>query len=209
MGLALPGLLLFGLARKCLSALGSGAGTSDEELFASYRAGHRAAFDEIFRRYSGALMRFMMRQVRSRADAAELVQQTFLQLHRSRNDFRDGALLRPWLYTIALNLRREFFRVRARRPQTVSEVQEAPDDSTPEGLLEDAQLALRVRKALAQLPEGQRLVIELHWFEGASFPEVAAALGVGLSAVKVRAHRGYSTLRKTLGASMVSAKGGV
>jgi RNA polymerase sigma-70 factor (ECF subfamily) len=142
----------------------------------------------------------MRRQVRTAEDASDLVQQTFLQLHRARKDFREGALLRPWLYTIALNLRREYFRLRARRPQTTVETTDRADDNraSPEEELQSAQTARGVREALTTLPPGQQAVIELHWFEGLSFGDISAMLGVGLSAVKVRAHRGYGQLRGEL-----------
>ncbi|MEM1417581.1 MAG: sigma factor-like helix-turn-helix DNA-binding protein, partial [Myxococcota bacterium] len=55
-----------------------------------------------------------------------------------------------------------------------------------------------VRRAVAALPQGQREVIELHWFEGLAFQEVGAILGASTTAVKVRAHRGYERLRATL-----------
>ncbi len=58
--------------------------------------------------------------------------------------------------------------------------------------------AAALRKALATLSDGQREVIELHWFEGFSFPEVAQIVGASLSAVKVRAHRGYKVLKAEL-----------
>ena len=197
------GLVLSGIFRvlcRFLSPNSPGKPRSDEELFGAYRAGDGAAFDELFRRYSGSLLRLMRRQVRTSEDATDLVQQTFLQLHRARNDFREGAPLRPWLYTIALNLRREYFRRRARRPESPTELMEREDENTrtPEAEVESAQTSLRVREALSDLPEGQQVVIELHWFEGLSFPDIAAMLDLGLSAVKVRAHRGYEQLRTEL-----------
>ena len=56
-----------------------------------------------------------------------------------------------------------------------------------------------MRRALAALPDHQREVIELHWLGELPFPEVARAVGASLSAVKVRAHRGYKRLRDLLG----------
>jgi RNA polymerase sigma-70 factor (ECF subfamily) len=56
-----------------------------------------------------------------------------------------------------------------------------------------------MRRALQQLPEEQREVILLHWFEDLPFAEVAAIVGASVPAVKVRAHRGYERLRATLG----------
>jgi DNA-directed RNA polymerase specialized sigma24 family protein len=52
---------------------------------------------------------------------------------------------------------------------------------------------------LGDLPADQREVIELHWFDGLEFPEVAQVVGASVSAVKVRAHRGYVRLRQALG----------
>ena len=60
---------------------------------------------------------------------------------------------------------------------------------------------LQVQQALADLPEGQRTVIALHWLDGLSFREVAEVIDASLSAVKVRAHRGYKALKSSLEAS--------
>jgi len=56
-----------------------------------------------------------------------------------------------------------------------------------------------VARVLRELPADQREVIELHWFDGLEFPEVATVVGASVSAVKVRAHRGYVRLRAALG----------
>ena len=132
------------------------------------------------------------------AAAQDLVQQTFLQVHRARRDFRPGSALRPWLYTIAANLRRESRRRAARRPelplaeQTSREPSVGPAASTPAERL--------VRRALQDLPDGQREVVVLHWYEGYTFREIAQIVGASQSAVKVRAHRAYERLRAVLGA---------
>jgi RNA polymerase sigma-70 factor (ECF subfamily) len=169
---------------------------TDEELMAAYVAGDQAAFAELFQRYSPLLLRSLRRQLGNEADAAELVQQTFLQLHRARHDFAPERRLRPWLMTIAFNLRREHFRRRGRRPEAALEVEPiAPDRGDP---VERAGEAARLRAALATLPAGQREVIEMHWLDELSFTEVAEITGLSLSAVKVRAHRGYKLLRQAL-----------
>jgi RNA polymerase sigma-70 factor (ECF subfamily) len=170
---------------------------SDEELMTEYLGGSSAAFGELFSRYAPMLLRIMRRRLRSAEDADELVQQTFLQMHRARNDFDAGRKLRPWLMTIAFNLQRELFRKRQRRPEAPLDTEPlAPSsDRTP---FEKAVRAEQLRNALASLPEAQRVVIELHWFDELSFPEVAEVLGLTVSAVKVRAHRGYKALRGVL-----------
>jgi RNA polymerase sigma-70 factor (ECF subfamily) len=143
-------------------------------------------------------MRLIRRQVWREADVQDLVQQTFLQVHRARRDFRAGMRLRPWLVTIALNLARDHLRRRGRRPETALE--DAPEPVAP-APPEDDGTARLVREALAALPQDQRQVIELHWFDGLSFPEIATVVGARAGAVRVRAHRGYVALRRTLGAA--------
>lgn len=168
---------------------------SDEELMQAYIGGEVDAFSELFERYGPMLLRIMRRQLRD-DDAQELVQQTFLQMHRARNDFDMSRKLRPWLMTIAYNLKRELFRRRGRKPESALEVEPEAEDRGD--IVERKSEAARLRRALATLPEGQREVIEMHWFEELSFPEVAEILGLTTSAVKVRAHRGYKALRATL-----------
>lgn len=176
---------------------------TDEALMSAYVGGDRSAFEEIFRRYAPILHGMARRQLRSEELARDIVQQTFLHVHRARLDFRQGARLKPWVFTIATNLVREHFRRSGRRPETSYE--EMRDESpSVEPSVEPVDLAEiqatqldvgRLRDALGRLPESQRLVIELHWIQGYPFPEVAKMVGASVSAVKVRAHRGYQKLR--------------
>jgi RNA polymerase sigma-70 factor (ECF subfamily) len=174
---------------------------TDEELFAAYRAGDDAAFDQLVARYAPVLGRMMRRDIRRHQDADELVQDTFLHLHRAAADFREGARLRPWLVTIALNLKREYLRRQGRKPEAPLDLDGRRDPVAPAARVAETHDARRqVDLAMAGLTDTQREVIELHWFAGLSFPEVAAAVGASLSAVKVRAHRGYERMRAALAA---------
>ncbi len=166
---------------------------SDEALLAAHVAGERSAFPELFARYAPRLTAMFRRDLGGAAEVGDLVQQTFLQLHRARRDFDPSAKLRPWLYTIALNLKRQHFRRKGRRPESpLEDEDERPSPiAGPERRVADTE----VRRALEELPEAQRDVIVLHWFEGLSFKEIARVVGASQSAVKVRAHRGYGKLR--------------
>lgn len=173
---------------------------TDEQLMVAYASGDQSAFRELFRRYAPVLQRVMRHQLFRADDADDLVQQTFLQLHRSRHDFKAEYRLRPWVFTIALNLKREYFRRVGRRPEVLTEpeaVAEHLPGSSGHGRTEAAQA---VEYALRQLPEDQREVIALHWLADIPLPEVAGLVGASLSAVKVRAHRGYAAMRKALAA---------
>lgn len=166
---------------------------------AAYVAGESAAFRVIFERYAPLLMRAMLRELYVREEANDLVQQTFLQLHRARADFDPAHKLKPWLFTIALNLKREYFRKKKRRPERSLDAESAVEPAV--AALGAAQVEARrtLARVLVNLPPDQREVIELHWFDGLEFPEVAEVVGASVSAVKVRAHRGYVRLRQALG----------
>jgi len=178
------------------------ANPSDEQLMAAYVAGDGAAFRALFERYAAPLHRMALRRLGSEADARDVVQQTMLQLHRARNDFRAGSRLRPWLFTIAMNLVRGYYRTAGRRREQSLDERAAEPAATTAEQPEDARLSdeaqQRVRAALASLPEAQRTVIELHWWGECPYEEIAQIVGASVAAVRVRAHRGYERLRQNL-----------
>jgi RNA polymerase sigma-70 factor (ECF subfamily) len=177
---------------------------SEEELMAAYASGDSGAFSELFRRLSPALLRVLRWQLSRPEDAHDLLQQTFLHLHRSRHDFKPGAQFRPWLWTIALNVKRQHLRTRKRKPEAALDEHALEVLDRGAGYLEQHELIRNVQNALATLPPAQREVIVLHWFRGLGFDAVAAEVQASLSAVKVRAHRGYDVLRTAFGVSRSS-----
>lgn len=173
---------------------------TDEELMAAYVRGDQSAFRTLFDRHAPVLLRVMRHQLRRPEDARDLVQQTFLHLHRSKSDFREGAQLKPWLFTIAMNLKREYFRRGTRRPEAPLTLEGPAEPAIGPRGQEQSDARREVVFALEKLPEDQREVIALHWLAGIPLPEVADLVGASLSAVKVRAHRGYAGMRRALGA---------
>lgn len=171
---------------------------TDEALMQAYVAGDHAAFRQLFERYAPMLMRLTMRHVRSEDLANEIVQQTFFQLHAARHDFRTGARLRPWVFTIAMNLVREHYRKRTRRKETVLDEARTVASAPPRMPIEVKERVRLLRGAMAQLPESQREVVELHWFQERPFAEVAEIVGSSEGAVRVRAHRAYRRLKELL-----------
>jgi RNA polymerase sigma-70 factor (ECF subfamily) len=175
-----------------------GTDPSDEELMTAYVGGDHAAFRVLFERYAPMLMRMARRRLSSDEEAREVVQQTFFQLNRARNDFREGAKLRPWVVTIAMNLIREHYRKRGRRKEASLDAAIHTVGVPPKDRLEEAERAIQLREAIAQLPESQRTVVELHWLSELPFAEVARIVGAKEGAVRVRAHRAYKRLKEIL-----------
>ena len=174
---------------------------SEEELMAAWVGGERRAFDELFALLAPRVHGFFLRSF-APAVADDLLQATFLKLHRARAEFRPGARLRPWLFTIAARVRLDELRRLYRLPESAGqeELERVEDEkANPEapGAL-DGDVRERVRAAVAALPESQRAIVHLHRFEGLSFPEIARAIGSTEGAVKLRAFRAYEKLRLLL-----------
>lgn len=170
---------------------------TDESLMRRYvTAADRAAFEELFRRYAPRLHRYFRGRVRGPGLADDLTQTTFLHVHRARRDFRTDGRFRPWVFAIAANLVREHYRYKGRRPEYA-----AGEDLPDPGVDPDTTTATDrlVRRAIEALPEHEREVLILHWYEELTFREIAEVVGASHSAVKVRAHRAYNKLREQLG----------
>jgi RNA polymerase sigma-70 factor (ECF subfamily) len=170
----------------------------DERLMGRYIDGDRGAFSELFRRFAPRLHGWFLRTTGSEPLAQDMVQQTFLHVHRARHDFARGAPVRPWVFAIAANVRRQHHRTRQRKPETFWDADRHREPSVGPGVSTGQDRA--VRAALEELSEAAREVVVLHWYEGMSFPEIASVVGASHSAVKVRAHRAYKQLRGILGA---------
>ncbi|MGQ0508225.1 MAG: RNA polymerase sigma factor [Myxococcaceae bacterium] len=170
---------------------------SDEALMQRFVEGEQPAFDALFARYSRPVHAFLARMVGNPALAEDLTQTTFLSVVRGRGRFQSGARFRPWLYAIATNAARDA--LRRHRPEELTSHGALPSDAAAQEVpLRDPGLEKQVRKALDQLPEAHRTAILMHRFQNLSFAEIAEAMELTESAVKVRAHRGYERLRELL-----------
>ncbi len=161
-----------------------------------YAQGDDAAFADLYRLLGPELDRFAMGLTRHRARAEDLVQQTFLQLHRARGRFRAGSHVAPWALVIARRLFLDDLR-RLRREGPLPEHDRA-DHETPEDLAAARELRATAVQALDRLPAAQRQAYELVREEGLSVVEAAAAAGTSVGALKVRAFRAYEALRAAL-----------
>lgn len=170
---------------------------TDEELMCRYQGGDRAAFQQLFRRHGGAIYRFFLQRMGSAAEAQDGCQRTWMRLHEARATFRGDGHFRAWLYTIALRVHLQGQRHRRSRPEDLSPAGPLPETATPATAYDHVQ-GRDVRRALLALPEGYRDVIILHRWHDLGFSEIAQAMGLTESAVKVRAHRGYVMLREIL-----------
>lgn len=183
-------------------------GDEDVRLMLALRAGDESAFDALFRRWSGPLLRYVERMVRDAAAAEELVQESFLRLHRARERYQPEARFSTWLYTIATRLAlNELRRPRHQHPHRSADEDEdtgAPlvlASGTPraDDVVHARRVGASVEQALAALPERQRAALWLSAVEGLSYAEIAASLETSEKSVKALVHRARTTLVGRLG----------
>lgn len=172
-----------------------------------YCEGDAEAFRQLHGRLAPRLRTYLVRMAREAALADDLLQQTFLKVHKARRAYVRGADPVPWMYAIAHRTfldemrRRKRARVRvARDPDTMPE-QPADLDGRPAQPGRETlpvELGAAAIAALDHLPENQRQAVILTKLEGKSVAEAASIAGTTPGAMKVRAHRGYAALRKAL-----------
>jgi RNA polymerase sigma factor (sigma-70 family) len=175
----------------------------DAELVGAAAAGDRAAFAEIYDRYSTRLYDFCIGIVGDR-DAADCVQEAFYSAALDLPKLRDPDKLRPWLYTIA---RHQAFRtLRARQRETVSDdlPDEAASDAGPDTLAARNELAALVAQAEGGLSQRDREVLDLAYRHGLSNAEIAEALDVSSASAKKMLQRLRDTVEQSLGALLLA-----
>ena len=173
----------------------------DGALVALIALEDRDAFAELYDRYGATGYRLAYRITRNQQLAEAVVQETFLTVWRQADRF-DARRARPatWLLTIAHHKAVDVVRSeQRRRTEPDDQVVERADDSVD--VAREAWLGVQrawVRRALAALPETQREIIELAYFEGHSQTQVARLLGQPLGTVKSRTHGALARLRVLL-----------
>jgi RNA polymerase sigma-70 factor, ECF subfamily len=162
-----------------------------------YQAGRLEAFDRMYAAIAGPLRRYLTALSRDAAEAQDLLQEAFLQIHRSRHTYdRDQPLL-PWVFAISRHVYLMSLRSARRRPLRGAENVEETELPVPpevDGLAD----RLELRAAVARIGPDRREAMLLHHVWGFRFREIAAIQGVTESAAKLRSSRGMAELRRTL-----------
>ncbi|MEO7734227.1 MAG: sigma-70 family RNA polymerase sigma factor [Kofleriaceae bacterium] len=172
----------------------------DLELAERFRAGDRAAFDLIVRRHQKGLWRLVRRYVKRDADAADVTQLAFVRAFRGLGAFRGTATVRSWLYRIGINCALSWLRDHRREQPTELDEDALTDDNPAPAQISASDDRAWLRKAIAQLPPKQKLVLELRVFDDLSFKEVAELADCSENTAKVNFHYAVKRLRDILGA---------
>ncbi len=175
------------------------ANLSESELVCLVRAGQPEAFAVLVHRHRGLVAGMCRRMLGNGPGAEDACQDAILLAFVNLDRLRRPASFVPWLAGIALNSCRRSIRARASGPAAIYDGRfPAAAEGDPADVVEAAELADLVRKAVARLPQGQRDAVVLFYLTGLTYAEVAQELGVEISAVKARLHKARAALKKKL-----------
>jgi RNA polymerase sigma-70 factor (ECF subfamily) len=170
-----------------------------ETLLEGYQQADSQATTELICRLSPDLLRFFLAQETTRAEAEDLLQNTWLRIHKARHTYRPGAPVVPWVFAIAKHVRVDGYRKRRRIQHYESVAESLPECPSPR---EGSRAETPTFECLiASLPESQREVLTMLKVNGLSLEEVARATSSSVGAVKQKASRAYARLRTVLSSS--------
>jgi len=160
--------------------------------------GEREAFDSLVERYQRDVYRICYRYVNNHHDASDLAQDVFLKAYRAIGRFRGDSAFSTWLYRIAVNTCLNF---RAARKLPAEELSEHLADGGRPVVekIEEDERSVKVREAVARLPEKQRATLILKVYQDLTHEEVARILGSSVGTVKANLFHALVNLRKVLG----------
>ena len=173
----------------------------DPELAAATLAGEGRAFTVLADRYHGRLLNFIHRMIGDRDRAEDLVQETFVRVHKHLHRYDQNRKFSTWAYTIAGNLAKNELRNRSRNPMVLFQTLKKNWDADhrplewedpryrPDDLYRKRDLRAKVDEVVGELPEHHRVVFVLRELEGKTYEEIAEITGVNLGTVKSRLNR--------------------
>ena len=182
----------------------------DVLLMLEFQKGNQAAFEALMRKYYRRVLNFIYRFCANEESAEDLTQEVFIKVYRQADKYTAQSKFQTWLFTIAKNLalnelRRPHYR---QKKISIDEGQDdqpelkmdlpAPKRSRPDYEILQQEKARAVQKAIAALPENQRIAVLLRRYEDFSYEEIAQALNCSVEAVKSILNRAKNNLKDLL-----------
>jgi len=173
---------------------------TDQELYQAWRDGDIEGFKALFERYQRRLYQVILGWSKNPSWAEELFQESWVRVIEHKDDFDPNKKFSSWLFQIALNLTRDYWRKQKRVKISDLEQSELIDaKENPEQILAEKETQKQVLNALGQLSEVEQEVFMLRHFGGMSFSEIAELLGINLNTVLSRMHQAVKHLKKIIG----------
>jgi RNA polymerase sigma-70 factor (ECF subfamily) len=177
----------------------------DRQLIATCLAGRRDAFGELVTRYQARLYNAAIRLVDNPEDAADVVQDAFLNAYQSLHSFKGDAEFFTWLYRIAFNAaislkrkKRAAVSLDAVRPEGGIDPDDPSEYIKPGAALQRSEEETQLQEAMIRLSHEHREVLILKDIEGMKYEDIAEILGVPIGTIRSRLHRARLELRELL-----------
>lgn len=158
--------------------------------------------EDIWLSFGHDLRTFISQRVPDPGDAEDLLQESFVKIHRNLKGLQEDDKLASWIYQIARNIITDYYRRNGHQMESLDDRPEddysLPAPEAAEELTVEQELASCLRPMIENLPANYRQALWLTEFEGLSQVELAAQLGISVSGAKSRVQRGRAMLRQQL-----------
>lgn len=184
---------------------------SDLQLIEEVRNGKRRAFTELMRRYQQRVYWVARRIVGTHEDADDIAQETFVKAYTALGDFRGESSFFTWLYRIAVNLSLNA----VRKKQLVSYLRESdiinrlfPSSEDPSREVEFKETQSRLQEAIARLPEKQRAVFVMRYYDEMSYEEISEVMKTSVGGLKANFFHALRKVREYMSNEIPSGTSG-
>lgn len=176
--------------------------TAESELLVRLREPEtrHQAFDQLVRMYQRMLYFHIRRMVINHDDADDVLQNTFFKAWKYIDRFRADSALKTWLYRIATNEALTFLNKQKKRAyEDVADIQDDLRHSLDQGkYIDGTEIQMKLQHAILQLPERQRAVFNLRYFDEMKYDEIAEVLKVSVGSLKASYHHAVKKIEKYL-----------
>ncbi|OUS78569.1 RNA polymerase subunit sigma [Paenibacillus sp. MY03] len=178
---------------------------TDEQLIQEINNGSQAAMEVLTKRYYKQIYAYIYRKTSNSHMAYDLTQDVFIKMIRNISTYANGGSFSSWLYTIAVNICRDYYRSAAYRRTAATSVFEdhaSQLTSNAEGIayiFENKETRKQLKEAIGQLPETQSEAILLKYYHDLKIREIASVTGANENTVKARLRQGLGKLKTMLG----------
>ena len=176
-----------------MDAYDSGSGDVLDRLMAASRAGDRAAYRQFLAEAAGRIRAQLARKIGSDSELEDVLQEALIAIHEKRHTLDAGRPVGPWMYAIANYKLVDHWRRRGRGRLVL-------DDEADMAVDAESFAGMDIAVLLDRLPEAQAEAIRLTHIEGLTNREAAGRVGIGVSAMKLRVHRGMLELKRIVDA---------
>lgn len=181
---------------------------NDLILVERFKGGDRKAFEELVLKYQKEIYFWAYRMVLNKEDAADIVQETFVQAFRKIHQFRFSSSFKTWLYRIAINKCKNLLRrLKQHREHVPVEkyILNDPNDSQLDVLLKTESVTL-ISATIEKLPKKQKAILILRTYQELSYKEIAEIIGGSVGSARVNFHHAIENIQRLIGKHPVAGK---